>query len=116
MLEWVRFDIMSDVALMLNTGQTMPHARRAPRKRARARKSPKAMVKALVGGTLDMEEPLAEATRLVCALRMIGDGMELDGADEGGPITSVARAAVHQLDDLKRIWTRTLRTAQGRPA
>src|SRR3972149_831779 len=66
--------------------QTMPGTRRAPRKPPRAPSSTKALLQKFREAVLDLEAPLADATRLVHALRMIGDGMGWDGADEGAPL------------------------------
>lgn len=77
------------------------------------RKTAKARLEQVLSRVLDLEEPLAEATRLVHALRMIGDGMEADGADEGPPIVEVARAAARRLDELKRAWLGVLRSARA---
>lgn len=91
----------------------MPRTTHAPRKRARAPKTTKALLEQVLSRVLDLEEPLAEATRLVHALRMIGDGMEADGADEGPPIAEVARAAVGRLEKLERGWVGVLRSARA---
>ena len=77
------------------------------------RKTAKALLEQVVDRVYDLEEPLAEATRLVHALRMLGDGMEADGADEGPPIAEVARAAAKRLDELERVWLGVLRSARA---
>lgn len=92
----------------------MPGTRRAPRKPLRAPSSTKALLEEFHERVLDLEEPLADATRLVQALRMIGDGMECDGADEGASIAEVARAAAARLEDLKREWNAARRVGRSR--
>ena len=77
------------------------------------RKTAKALLEQVVDRVYDLEEPLAEAMQLVHALRMLGDGMEADGADEGQPIAAVARAAAGRLDELKRAWLGVLRSARA---
>ena len=94
--------------------QTMPGTLRAPRKPLRAPSSTKALLQKFHERVLGLEEPLADATRLVHALRLIGDGMECDGADEGAPIATVARAAADRLDHLKREWDAARRVGRGR--
>jgi len=47
-------------------------------------------------------------------MRMLGDGMECDGADQGAPIAEVARAALDRLDDLTREWDAARRVGRGR--
>lgn len=92
----------------------MPGTRCAPRKPPRAPRSTKAVLEEFHERVLDLEEPLADATRLVHALRMIGDGMECDGADEGASIATVARAASARLEELKREWDAARRIGRGR--
>ena len=92
----------------------MPGTRRAPRKPPRAPRNTKALLDKFHEAVLDLEEPLADATRLVQALRMLGDGMECDGADQGAPIATVARAALDRLDDLTRERDAARRIGRGR--
>lgn len=77
------------------------------------RKTAKALLEQVVGRVYDLEEPLADAMRLVHALRLLGEGMEAMGADEGPPIVEVARAAAGRLDELKRAWLVVLRSARA---
>ena len=107
MITLLRINILSDVRRALNTGHKMP------RKRPRAPKAAKALLEQVIGQAYDLEEPLAEAMQLVHALRMLGDGMEADGADEGQPIAAVARAAAARLDELKCAWLVILRSGRA---
>lgn len=57
--------------------------------------------------TLDIEEPLREATELVLALRLIGHGITAHDGEEGAAITNLAWATSDRLDTLKKLWDRT---------
>ena len=68
----------------------MPQLKAAKRRCAPAT----ARLRKIMDRALDMEGPLDEATELVHALRMIGDGMLADYNQDGRPVAAVARAAL----------------------
>jgi len=62
--------------------------------------------------TLDMEEPLREATEFVLALRLIGHGLSAHDNEEGAAITALAWAASKRLCKLNKAWNRTYKAAR----
>jgi hypothetical protein len=67
----------------------------------------------VVSLTLDMEEPLNEAMRFTLALRLMGQGIVLQGGEEGRAVAEVASAVSDRLDKLKATWDRTYKIARG---
>ena len=84
----------------------MPGQRRAPGKRARARKSKRRADPELSSLLLDMEEPLTDAINYVRALEMVGKGLILDHDDAAEPIMTVAGMASERLEAVKAMWNR----------
>jgi len=93
----------------------MPGARPAPRKRLRARslKSAKHRLMEITKLSMDMENPLNEATYFVHALRLIGHGIEAQREESGEPIMAVAIAAQKRLEELKESWDLIFKAAKG---
>ncbi len=85
----------------------MPRIKHA-RKRPHARHS-QARPARIVRRALDIEEPLTEAADFVCALRLIGHGMD---DDEGRAIVATAWAASARLDALHAAWLAMLKAAK----
>jgi CRISPR/Cas system-associated endonuclease Cas1 len=62
--------------------------------------------------TLDMEEPLRDATAFVLALRLIGQGLLAHDNEEGRAVAAIAWAASDRLDALKQTWDRTYKATR----
>jgi hypothetical protein len=82
----------------------MPHSKRATAKRSRAQETAKSRLKKVASLALEMEVPLNDATDLVHALRLIGDGMIAGHNDNGRPINALAWSALHRLEALRSTW------------
>jgi len=93
----------------------MRAARRVPRKRLRARRSPAHTLGLVMELAYEMEEPLADSERFVRALGLIGHSLQADNDEAGEPTMSIVDAASARLADLKATWEKLLRTHRSGP-
>ena len=91
----------------------MPGVAGARAKRLRAQAPRRLKPSKILALALDMEEPLTDALAYVQALHLIGYGLWTDRDSNGRSIVTVARAASEQLESIREIWDRVIKSARG---